>query len=92
MATLKLNAVDPGDDRDSRTVDRYSLCYVLDGDCHYEMHARMFEVQQRIPSLVAAGAAEFSLLRSNGIEIATHDDLVRRVRAVPADRNYHHRV
>ena len=77
MATLTLNARRQGGDRDARAVERYSLCYVLGGDCCYELHAQMIEIQKRLPALVAAGAADFSVLRPDGAEVATHDDLIR---------------
>lgn len=77
MATLTLNARGHGGDRDARTVERYSLCYVLGGDCYYELYARMVEAQKRLPALVAAGATDFSVLRPDGAEVSTHDDLIR---------------
>ena len=77
MATLTLNARRQGGDRDARAVERYSLCYVLGGDCYYELHARMIETQKRLPALVAAGATDFSVLKPDGTEVATHDDLIR---------------
>lgn len=75
MATLKLKAFDPGGDR---AAERYSLCCLLHGDCHYEGHTRMIEVVQRVSALAAAGATEFSLVRADGVEVAAHDDLIRR--------------
>ena len=77
MATLTLTARGHGGDCDARAVERYSLCYVLGGDCYYELHARMIEAKKRLPALVAAGATDFSVLRLDGTEVATHNDLIR---------------
>lgn len=88
MATLRLNARSQSDDRAPRGAARYSLCYVLGGDCYYELHARMVEAQRRVLALVGAGATDFSLLRSNGVEIANHDDLIRRAQAASMDRTH----
>lgn len=86
MATLKLKAFGPSGDHAAGAVDCYSLCYVLNGDCYYEGHARMFEIERRVSALAAAGATEFSLLEVDGIEIATHDDLIHRMGiAAPAE-------
>ena len=86
MATLKLKAFGPSGDHTARAAESYNLCYVLYGDCYYEGHARMLEIERRVLALVAAGATEFSLLEVDGIEIATHDDLIYRMGiAAPAE-------
>lgn len=86
MATLKLKAFGPSGDQAARTAESYSLCCVWDGDCYYEGHARMFEIEHRVSALAAAGATEFSLLDADGVEIATHDDLIHRIEiAAPAE-------
>ncbi|WP_448190911.1 hypothetical protein [Azospirillum sp. sgz301742] len=92
MATLKLKAFGPSGDHAARAVELYSLCYVLHGDCHYEGHARMIEVEHRVSALAAAGATEFSLLMADGAEIATHDDLVHRVGTAAAVVSHKHGV
>lgn len=84
MATLKLNSVHHREDRIGGATERYSLCYVLGGDCHYETFARMPDVQKRVPALLSGGASELSLLTPDGAEISSHSGLLRLVRGAPA--------
>lgn len=69
-----------------KTVTRYCLCYVSDKDCHYELCARMSEVQSRAAAVLAIGAKDLSLFKSNGDEISTHSDLIRLAQGAPAAR------
>ena len=92
MATLKLKAFGPSGEHAARAAELYSLCYVLHGDCHYEGHTRMIEVEHRVSALTTAGATEFSLLRADGVEIATHDDLIHRVGTAAAVEPHKHSV
>jgi len=68
---------------------RYSLCYLVGGDCHYELYERLSEAKERGCVLLKGGVEDLSLLRFNGTVVASHDELARIMhsnRAAPRQR------
>lgn len=56
---------------------KYSLCYLVGTDCHYELYARLSEAKERVCVLLKDGVEDLSLLRLNGTVVASHDELTR---------------
>lgn len=68
---------------------KYSLCYLVGTDCHYELYARLSEAKERICVLLKDGVEDLCLLRFNGTVVASHDELMRIMhsnRATPRQR------